>query len=140
MLKILIASHGNYADGVKSATNIIIGNKENVHYLNAYVSEVSVKDQLENFFKEVHEDDEVIILTDIYGGSVNQNVFPYVKKENVYIISGFNLATVLEILLLNPEEKVSLDNLRNIVEESKKQILFLNDYVAEQEKEDDFDL
>jgi len=140
MLKILIASHGNYADGVKSATNIIIGNKENVHYLNAYISETSVKDQLENFFKEVNEDDEVIILTDIYGGSVNQNVFPYVKKENVYIISGFNLATVLEILLLNPEEKVSLDNLRNIVEESKKQILFLNDYVAEQEKEDDFDL
>lgn len=140
MLKILIASHGNYADGVKSATNIIIGNKENVHYLNAYVSEASVKDQLESFFKEVHEGDEVIILTDIYGGSVNQNVFPYVKKENVYIISGFNLATVLEILLLNPEEKVSLDNLRNIVEESKKQILFLNDYVAEQEKEDDFDL
>lgn len=140
MLKILIASHGNYADGVKSATNIIIGNKENVHYLNAYVSEETVKDQLENFFKEVSENDEVIILTDIYGGSVNQNVFPYVKKENVYIISGFNLATVLEILLLNPEEKVSLDNLRNIVEESKKQILFLNDYVAEQEQEDDFDI
>ncbi len=140
MLKILIASHGNYADGVKSATNIIIGNKENVHYLNAYVSEETVKDQLENFFKGVSENDEVIILTDIYGGSVNQNVFPYVKKENVYIISGFNLATVLEILLLNPEEKVSLDNLRNIVEESKKQILFLNDYVTEQEKEDDFDL
>ncbi|SHJ10739.1 PTS system, mannose-specific IIA component/PTS system, fructoselysine and glucoselysine-specific IIA component [Clostridium amylolyticum] len=140
MLKILIASHGNYADGVKSATNIIIGNKENVHYLNAYVSEETVKDQLENFFKGVSENDEVIILTDIYGGSVNQNVFPYVKKENVYIISGFNLATVLEILLLNPEEKVSLDNLRNIVEESKKQILFLNDYVAEQEQEDDFDI
>ncbi|MBU5591559.1 PTS sugar transporter subunit IIA [Clostridium sp. MSJ-4] len=140
MRKILIASHGKYADGVKSATNIIIGNKENVHYLNAYVSEESVEEQMNNFFKEVNEDDEVIILTDIYGGSVNQKIFPYLKRENVYIISGFNLAVVLEILLLSSEEKVSLDQLRNIVEEGKKQILFINDYFEENSKKDDFDI
>ncbi|WP_029450668.1 PTS sugar transporter subunit IIA [Clostridium algidicarnis] len=140
MRKILIASHGKYADGVKSATSIIIGNKENVHYLNAYVSEESVKDQMDSFFKDVNDNDEVIILTDIYGGSVNQNVFPYLKRKSVYIISGFNLAIVLEILLLSTDEEVSLNQLRCIVEEGKKQILFVNDYFEENSKTDDFDI
>ena len=139
MLKILIASHGNYAAGIKSAADIIVGEKSHVSYISAYVDDIPLKDKFEKYFADVTAEDQVIVLTDLFAGSVNQTVTSYLLKQNVYIISGINLAVVLEIVLLNPESEVTADRLRYIVEESKKQIVFINDSFTNADNKDDFD-
>ncbi|WP_040215052.1 PTS sugar transporter subunit IIA [Clostridium polynesiense] len=136
MIKILIASHGYYAKGAESALEIIIGNRSNVTYLSAYVEDKSLKEDVEEYFKGVSEEDSVIILTDLFGGSVNQTLTSYVKRENTYIISGFNLALLLEILLLDSDSSVDVNRLREIVEGSRQQIIFLNDCLQEESNKD----
>lgn len=138
MKKILIATHGNYAQGALSAANIIIGEKEHVHTINAYTKDIVLKDEIERYFTQVGNDDTVIVLTDMFGGSVNQALMPYVTNSHVYLITGFNLALLLEILLLE-ENAIEDDTLRKLVSDSQKQVLYVND-VLKQKTEDDFDL
>ena len=76
-------------------------------------------------------------MTDIFGGSVNQGIMPYIK-EHVYVITGFNLALLLEVLMMNSEGTVNIDELRRLIAESAKQVNFVNDMLT-MSSDDDFD-
>ena len=52
MRKLLIATHGYLADGVKSSINILCGEKSEVTYLNAYVEDGDIKENVKDFFNE----------------------------------------------------------------------------------------
>lgn len=138
MRKILIATHGDFASGAVSAASIIAGEKDYVTYINAYTDSKNLKVAIEEYFKDIKEQDELIILTDLFGGSVNQALMPYVKQDNIYIITGFNLALLLEILMLNELSPINMTQLRSIVEDSKSQTMLVND-VIKASCEDDFD-
>ncbi|MEG0410105.1 MAG: PTS fructose IIA subunit, partial [Erysipelotrichaceae bacterium] len=71
MLKIFISSHGHLASGMKSSLDILIGNSDRIHIFDAYVDEKSVQEVLDEFYKTVKEDDQIILLSDLLGGSVN---------------------------------------------------------------------
>lgn len=138
MINIVIATHGNYADGVLSAIHMIVGENKNITCLNAYTKEKHLKSAITSYFLNITKKDEVIILTDLFGGSVNQQFMPYSKQEHVYVITGFNLALLLEIVMLDNYERVDVEQLRMIVKKSKSQIMFVNDVIKES-YEDDFD-
>jgi len=99
--KFLIASHANFATGAKSTIELFAGESKNVTYIAAYNEEnVSLENQLDDFFAEITEDDHVLVFTDLFGGSVNQQItLRAAKFKNVFIIAGFNLPVVLEALL-----------------------------------------
>lgn len=138
MRKILVATHGDYAKGAMSSASIIAGIKENVTCINAYSEEKNIEDALTGYFKQISDDDEVIVLTDLFGGSVNQTAMSYLSKKNIYLITGFNLALLLEVIMLDEEEKISEDQLRRIIEGSKQQIMYVND-VLHTISRDDFE-
>jgi fructoselysine and glucoselysine-specific PTS system IIA component len=50
-------------------------------------------------------------------------------KENVYIISGFNLPLLLDILLADPETTVN-DVIENGIRNAKDQIVFVNKLIT----------
>ena len=79
MRKLLIATHGYLADGVKSSINILCGEKSEVTYLNAYVEDGDIKENIKDFFNEYKPEDEVILFTDLYGGSVIQIFAVYIN-------------------------------------------------------------
>ena len=56
------------------------------------------------------------MLSDLYGGSVNQKMYMYLERENTYLISGVNLALVLELCMV---EEVSKECLEQLVEQSR---------------------
>ncbi len=138
MRKILVATHGNYAKGAISSLSIITGQEGNITCINAYTESKNINEAIDAYFEEVNEDDQVIILTDIFGGSVNQAAMNYLKKENIFLITGFNLALLLEISMLDAEEPIDENKLREIVNNSKTQIIYVND-VLKGTNEDDFD-
>ncbi|MEG0520772.1 MAG: PTS fructose transporter subunit IIA [Erysipelotrichaceae bacterium] len=139
MRKILIATHGKMAEGIKSAASIIVGEKQNVSFINAYVEDISLKDQLTEYFKDYQPSDEIIVLTDIFGGSVNQALIPYIQSHGIYLITGVNLAVTLEIIMQDDSSPISIDVLRNAIEEGKKQGMLVND-ILKQSSTDDFDI
>lgn len=99
MLKLFIASHGSIASGMKSAVNILLGKSDNVTAFDAYLDEKNLKDELEKYFKTVADADQVIMLSDLYGGSVNQTMYLFLSRPNTYLIAGINLALVLDLCI-----------------------------------------
>ena len=116
MLKIFLSSHGHMASGIKSSLDILIGNTDKITVFDAYVDEKNVQDVLDNFYKTVSEDDEVLLLSDLYGGSVNQVMLTYLNRPNTRLVSGVNLALVLELAI---KETISDSELEELVETSR---------------------
>lgn len=116
MLKIFLSSHGHMASGIKSSLDILIGNTDKITVFDAYVDEKNVQDVLDNFYKTVSEDDEVLLLSDLYGGSVNQVMFTYLNRPNTRLVSGVNLALVLELAI---KETISDSELEELAETSR---------------------
>ena len=65
MYGVIVATHGNYASGLKSTVNLVCGEMENLRTID-YVAEISVTD-LENKYDEAMAElkayDKIIILT-----------------------------------------------------------------------------
>lgn len=142
MKKILVATHAKFAEGIVSAINLILGEQENLHYINAYVDEIPFNEKLENFLaEEISDEDKLIIFTDLFGGSVNQTSLRYLTRENIYLISGVNLPVLLEAIMLD-DDSVTEAKLKELVNSCKEQIIFANDEVKNLNKvsDDDFDI
>lgn len=130
MRKILIATHGIYAEGIKSAAEFILGPQPGITTICAYTGDIALKDQLEEYFGGCTPEDEVLILTDIYGGSVNQACMEYMKRPDTHLITGINLALLLQIMTLE-ETACEKATLLKLVEEAREQISYVNESVKE---------
>jgi mannose/fructose-specific phosphotransferase system component IIA len=136
--KILIAAHGKFAEGIRSSAEIILGKQENLYTINAYLDETPVKQQLDEFFKGVDlEKDTLLVITDVFGGSVNQAIISNYQKDNIKVITGVNLPLLLELIMLD-EEDVTDDKIRSIVNKAREQVILVNDALSKATG-DDFD-
>lgn len=137
MRHILIATHGLLASGAKSTMNFLIGNVDNVDYITAYVDGVKpINEQIEEYFAKIPQEDEVVIFTDIKGGSVNQKMIPYCVRENTFLVSGFNLAILIEVTMT--PEKLTNDFLKAKIEEARNQLCLVELENKTEENDDDF--
>lgn len=139
MLKILIATHGTFANGVKSALEIILGEKNHVSCLNAFMNEQSLNELIETYFTTISPEDSLIILADLFGGSVNQTLISALKRERTWLICGFNLALVLEICLLDEASQFDENQICEIVMNAKNEIQLMNVTIKNYKHSEDFD-
>ena len=121
-MKILVIGHGRFAEGVKSAAQIIVGDLSEVTFMNTYVDDIDFHVELDNYFSE---NKNVLVLTDLFGGSVNQAIIQYITKVNIDVITGINIPLILEILISNTTGN-NLD-FRQIISSAKEQIVYVND-------------
>ncbi len=116
MIKMFISSHGHFASGIKSSVEILMGPNPRITVFDAYVDQDSVQEHLDAFYETVGEDDDVILLSDLYGGSVNQVMYTYLTKPNTTLVAGVNLSLVLELAV---REEISKEELLELVEQSR---------------------
>lgn len=136
MKKILIATHGTFASGAKSTMEFLMGNVADITCIDAYVNpEENLVEILEAYFSGITAEDQVIVMTDIKGGSVNQKIVPYAAGENIYLIAGFNLP-LLVALALAPEGITRVE-IKKTIEDAKCQ-MELVEVVPEETSEEDF--
>ena len=136
MLKIFISSHGHFASGIKSSVEILMGPNPRITVFDAYVNQDSVQEHLDAFYETVEPDDQVLLLSDLYGGSVNQVMYTYLTKPNTTLIAGVNLALVLELAV---KEEIDPEDLVNLVEQSRTMLRIVElDTSAQEEEHDDF--
>ena len=135
MLKIFLASHGKLASGVKSTVGILFGKTDNLYCYDAYVDDTSLPETLDAFFQTVEEDDQVIMLSDLYGGSVNTEMTKYSTRKNTFLVAGFNVALVIELLT-----KTSIDEheLENVVTMSQGMLRVVKVDLEEESTEEEF--
>ena len=79
---------------------ILTGNQDLITTVNAYVDESDYTATIQEFIDSVKPDDDAVIFTDIYGGSVFQKVMLLEpEKKGIVHVTGFNLAAVIEALI-----------------------------------------
>lgn len=135
MRKIFIASHGRFASGIKTSLEILVGKADQVTVFDAYLDEKRVKDAVDAFYETVSDKDQVFLLSDLYGGSVNAELYCIADRPNTTLIAGFNLALVLE--LAGCEHHLSDTDIDEIIENSR-QALRLVKQDKEEVVQDDF--
>lgn len=124
--KFLIATHGTLAKGVKSSLDIIIGPVENLFLIQAYTDDNnSIEDELRKIIESIKDNEELVVFSDLLGGSITNQLLRCALKENVHIVSGFNLALVTDILLSDPESPVAAI-IENSVENAREQMVYVN--------------
>jgi fructoselysine and glucoselysine-specific PTS system IIA component len=109
MKKFMIATHGRFAEGIVSSLRIILGDVDGIETMNAFAEDDfdlarAVKDRMER----IEEDEELIVLTDMFGGSVNNEFMRYLGRENYHLIAGVNLPLLLELVVGRDEETEAL--------------------------------
>ena len=71
----VLASHGGFSKGIYESIQIIIGEQPNIHIVQAFVEgNNDITSLVEETLAAIPPEDEVIVCSDVFGGSVN-NVF-----------------------------------------------------------------
>lgn len=98
-VEIVLASHSTLALGMYQTVSLIMGQQEKLHYITAYVDDdLSFKEQLVKAITPI-KNEQIIFLTDVLGGSVNNELVQFVHGEdNYFLITGMNLPLVLELI------------------------------------------
>ena len=120
MKQILIATHGKMASGIRYTVELIVGKMEGIETIDAYVTpEDNVEEKFEEYFRK-HEQDRVIVFTDLMGGSVNQKLMEYSKRENVTLITGTNLPVLMQVMLA--DDDVTDDEIQEYIEDARSEL------------------
>ena len=139
MRKFLIATHGTFSSGIKSSLDIIIGQTDNVFIIDAYVDgNKSIEDALISILKNVEASDELVVFSDLLGGSITNQVLRYALKENVHVVSGINLPLLIDVLLADadaPIDKV----IEQAIANAKDQIVYVNKLISSSKNETEND-
>lgn len=137
--KFLIATHGTLAAGVKSALEIITGPTAHLFLIQAYVDEnKSLSAEINAIAAQVGDQEEMIVFTDLLGGSVTNQILQYALAPNIHVVSGFNLALVIEIVLSDPETP-AVQVIAEALEAAKTQMVYVNNLLSEQNNDSDHD-
>ena len=132
---IILASHGSLANGMLSAVEMIIGKVVDMYAfgLEQYESPQVIYDHVKQITNEL-----TIVVCDLKGGSVYNQLIRMANHDNVCIISGMNLGLTLELALTHFNEDYR-DVIESIVDRCKDGVE-LFDYekaLSENEKEED---
>ncbi|WP_270395634.1 PTS sugar transporter subunit IIA [Mediterraneibacter massiliensis] len=100
MSKLILASHGSLAEGMKSALKMILG--ESIH-MDAFGLDTWEQPQaiLEEILKIRSSDpeEELIVLCDVKGGSVCNCMLQLCTDPKICVVSGMNLGLALELAM-----------------------------------------
>lgn len=135
MKKILIATHATYAAGIRAAAELILGPQPGITTICAYTEGVILEKALEEYFEACMPDEEVVVLTDIYGGSVNQACMKYMERPGVHLLTGVNLALLLQVITME-----DMEELQEAVNEAREQISYVNETMTVSVNDDFADL
>ena len=102
MRRYIIASHHLLANGLKDTLNFLTS-MDGIIDISAYMDDTDLPTQIKELFDSFDPEDEVVMMTDMLGGSVNQQFCPYVND-------------------------LTAETIRTIVEESRSHLIYVNEY------------
>ena len=117
MKYVILVSHGKFANGLNDALSMLAGNREDI--LSVGLENGKSVDEFTALFtekvKDISNDDDVILLGDIIGGSPLTNATNVLVNKGIktVILGGMNLPLALTTVLI--KDTVSLDEIADQV-------------------------
>ncbi len=130
MKGILLVSHSTICYGAKESCEMIVGKQENIETMSLTEEGVEIfREKLENLLENMFTKYlEVIILTDIPNATPFNECYRYKlshKERNITILSGMNLAMLIELAMFSSLDMDTEDMAAQVVETGKNSILKL---------------
>lgn len=136
--KIIVASHGRFASGIIDSLELICGKNQKIEPLDCYKTEDF---DLQQEVKQIilnNQANELIVITDLFGGSVNNEFMQYLGQPNFYLVAGLNLAFLIELVTqLDFIESLAV-SLPGLLSRSKEMIQFCNESAHKEMEEEEF--
>lgn len=108
MRKVILMSHGNLAEGILQSLEMIVGKQPQMLAISAYLTpEENLEESIQTLLETTPADDELIIVTDLFGGSVNNCCMLHLGDPRVHILSGMNLSMLAELVAYPDTEDIS---------------------------------
>lgn len=133
---IVLASHHRLADGLKDTLEFISGGSQDVVAMAAYLDK-PVEKQIDTLMAAFPADRDVIVLTDMTAGSVNQKFFRYRTRPHTHIISGMNLPLTLGVAMEPTDQYISDARIDALIQEAKNAIVNVNEIQVEADDDDE---
>lgn len=141
MRKVLVATHGRFAEGIRETMQFIMGDEGTVDVLNAYTSqEFDMHKEAERLVNNLGAGDELIVAADLFGGSVANAFVQYMPTGKVHVVTGVNLPMLIELAASAGGELSAEDLIETAIQTAKEGIVYSNKILSESAnaEEDDF--
>ncbi|MFJ6959034.1 MAG: PTS sugar transporter subunit IIA [Ligilactobacillus ruminis] len=109
MLRLIVSSHGKLAEELVESSYMIFGRQDGVFALEFDLDEDlnDIKEKYRTVLAGVPEDDQVIFLCDLFGGSPFNGAKAFIDENSKRygLIGGVNLAMLIEAYVLRQSGK-----------------------------------
>lgn len=138
MNKILIVTHSTLAEGFYNSTKFLSGMTDNLTFINAYVDQSDWTIKAKQFLSDnCKEKNDVVVMTDIFGGSVNQKITLMLSDYDFTLLTGVNLPLVLSVAL--ETQPLTKNKCVQLVKEAKEALQVVEQpEIKKDENNDDF--
>ena len=109
MIGIIIVTHGNLALELKSAMEHILGVQKNIEII-CISSDDDLderKNDIEGSIKKIDNNNGIVMLTDMFGGTPSNLAISFLKTGKIEIISGVNLPMLVKLIGLRDSNDLS---------------------------------
>lgn len=118
MIGVLVATHGEMANGIFDAIDMICGTQENFNIVSLKRGQdaESFGEELREKINELNSDEGVVVLVDLLGATpMNQSALNLYKSDKVEVITGVNLPMVVTATM----ERDCFSDIKELVEKIK---------------------
>lgn len=131
--QVILISHNKLAEGVLKAAKMIAGKEIDAIAYGLMPGE-NPDEKINVIKKEINIKSHTIILADLFGGSMANAAIKLSTEDNVKLITGLNLALVLQVIL---EKPWSEEDLTKVLEQARDNIKEVK-LTSVEDNEDDF--
>lgn len=119
----IVATHSRLASGFRASVDFFFPGVKNIVYVDAYTEDNDFEGVLIELLDK-HKHDNVIVLTDLKGGSINQVAARLLPNHNFQLISGVNLPLLLQLIPL--AEEIGKQEIENAIQLAREDIYHIN--------------
>lgn len=139
MRQFIIASHAHFAAGINESVSLLSGERDNVRTLSMYVDgNNDLAAAAAKMLDETPEGDDLVVCTDLFGGSVNNEFTSIVQRRpNTYLVTNMNLPLLIQLLFAE-EGHDTAEVIREICAADDTRVKFINDLIEDTEDDEEF--
>ena len=138
MRRFIFASHHKLAYGLKDTVDFLTGATKTIYDINAYLDDETkdIDTVVAELFASFDDEDKVVVLVDMMGGSVYQKFYPYMS-DKVHVICGMNLPMALSFVLAPEDEGLTSEKVEQVLMDCKNQLVYVNKMAASVDEDDE---
>ena len=136
MSRVIFASHGGLSKGMKDSVSMIIGDLAKDVETYSLLPGQNSEDFYQEVLEEANENEEqILILCDIKGGSVHTSLSKLAVLDNVMVFSGMNMGLALDVVMKSLGQNLELADANDLIEAAKEGMTVMNGMTSEDDED-----